>query len=217
MDSVGHAADVRLPRVAWKTGTSSGFRDAWTIAWNPDYVVGVWIGCPGGEASDELVGKRVAAPVAWDIFRQIYEDNESPWFARPDGVKRRDVCAVSGCPAGPDCPRTGEDWYIAGVSSFESCAVPGAAGRGGWGRRPAAHHGARARLHVPHGRWIFRRCTAPAARVHGGRALVCGRRVCRRGKPDALAACAGPAPCRLQRRARCERPHRYPRGVKWPS
>ncbi|MFN2166744.1 MAG: penicillin-binding protein 1C, partial [Anaerolineae bacterium] len=51
----GHAADTRAPRVAWKTGTSSGQRDAWTVAYNPEYVVGVWIGNPSGAGAALLV------------------------------------------------------------------------------------------------------------------------------------------------------------------
>ncbi len=123
MDATGNAADVRLPPLAWKTGTSSGFRDAWTIAFNPEYVIGVWVGNPDGGSSDLLVGKKVAAPVVWEIFRRLYPDNDGPWFERPAGIVKREVCAVSGLPAGPNCVHKIEDWCIAGVSRFESCSV----------------------------------------------------------------------------------------------
>ena len=123
MDTTGHAADVRLPPLAWKTGTSSGFRDAWTIAYNPDYVIGVWVGNPDGASSDLLVGKKVATPVVWEIFRRMYPDNDGPWFARPPGIQTREVCAISGCPPGPHCEHRIEDFCIAGVSRFEPCAV----------------------------------------------------------------------------------------------
>ena len=123
MDTAGHLADARLPPMAWKTGTSAGLRDAWAVAWNPEYVIGVWIGNPDGTPSPHLVGARVAVPVAWDLFRQIYPGGDGPWFARPEGVKARDVCAASGRPCGAGCPRRTQDWYIAGVSSFEPCSV----------------------------------------------------------------------------------------------
>ncbi|MBW7909358.1 MAG: penicillin-binding protein 1C [Kiritimatiellae bacterium] len=123
LDAVGHMADVRLPRVAWKTGTSSGFRDAWTVAYNPEFVVGVWVGNADGYGSPSLVGKVAAAPIAWDIFRRIYSDNQSPWFARPAGVREREVCAVSGQPPCKNCETTLRDWYIADVTPFATCSV----------------------------------------------------------------------------------------------
>ncbi|MGD9780536.1 MAG: penicillin-binding protein 1C [Kiritimatiellia bacterium] len=123
MDTTGHAADVRLPPMAWKTGTSAGLRDAWTVAWNPEYVVGVWVGNPDGSSSDELVGRQTATPVAWDLFRQLYPDNAGPRFARPAGVERRTVCAASGCSPGPHCTHRIEDWAIARVTRREVCPV----------------------------------------------------------------------------------------------
>jgi penicillin-binding protein 1C len=123
MDTTGHAADVRLPPMAWKTGTSAGLRDAWTVAWNPDVVVGVWVGNPDGSSSDDLVGRKVATPIAWDLFRRMYPDNEGPWYARPAGVEPRAVCAVSGCAPGPNCSHRIEDWGIAQVSRHEICPV----------------------------------------------------------------------------------------------
>ncbi len=87
--ALGHVADVELPRFAWKTGTSSAYRDAWTVAWNPEYVVGVWCGHKfGGFGDKSLVGARAAAPVAWAIARQMYPGGDSPWFAAPPGVER---------------------------------------------------------------------------------------------------------------------------------
>ena len=123
MDTTGHAADVRLPPMAWKTGTSAGLRDAWTVAWNPEFVVGVWVGNPDGSSSDELVGRKTATPIAWDLFRQLYPDNRGPWFARPAGVERRPACAASGCVPGPHCVHRIEDWAIARTTRREICPV----------------------------------------------------------------------------------------------
>ncbi len=123
VDAVGHRADVWLPRVAWKTGTSSGFRDAWTVAYNPEYVVGVWVGNANGSGSPSLVGKIAAAPIAWAVFRQIYSDNQSPWYARPPSVLEREVCAESGQPPRAACSKRIRDWYIANVTPFTVCAV----------------------------------------------------------------------------------------------
>lgn len=136
--ATGNAADVRLPRLAWKTGTSAGLRDAWTVAFNPRYVVGVWLGNPDGGASDRLVGITSAAPVVWEIFRRLYPDNTAPWFERPPGIRQREVCAVSGCPPGPHCGRRSDDWYIAGVSRFDTCAVHARGGAETWPPEVAA-------------------------------------------------------------------------------
>ena len=84
--ALGHVADVVLPRFAWKTGTSSAYRDAWTVLWNPEYVIGVWCGHKSGGFGDQsLVGAKAAAPVAWGIARQLYPRGAGPWFAEPKG------------------------------------------------------------------------------------------------------------------------------------
>jgi penicillin-binding protein 1C len=119
----GHRAEVRLPRLAWKTGTSSGFRDAWVVGYNPETVVAVWVGNPDGRPVPALVGAKAAAPVMWDLVRAIYRDNGGPWFTQPGGVVTRRVCAVTGRPMGPNCSAAVEDWAIQGVSDARPCAV----------------------------------------------------------------------------------------------
>ncbi len=121
MDTTGHTADVRLPRMAWKTGTSAGLRDAWTLAYNPEFVIGVWLGNPDGAGSDRLVGREAATPLAWDLFRGLYPDGQSPWYERPAGVTPRAVCAASGGVPGPTCPHRVQDWAIARVSRHMPC------------------------------------------------------------------------------------------------
>ncbi len=87
--------------VAWKTGTSQGFRDAWAIGVTPTYAIGVWVGNADGEGRPELTGYQVAAPVLFDLFDLV---KGSGRFTEPVGalvpVK---VCAHSGMLAGPDC------------------------------------------------------------------------------------------------------------------
>ena len=124
LDATGHAADVPLPRFAWKTGTSSGFRDAWTVAWNPEYVIGVWLGNPDGTPSEALVGRLAATPLVWDLARRLYPRNRpAPWYPRPDDVVSRIICAESGLPAAPACPRTHPDWAIARVTPPDLCPL----------------------------------------------------------------------------------------------
>ncbi len=119
----GHFADVRLPRVAWKTGTSNGYRDAWTLAYNPDYVVGVWIGNPDGEGTPVLTGINAAAPLVSRIFRRMYPDGNGPWYVRPANIRSAAICRLSGCPVGPHCPEGNTGWVISGVTSMAPCNV----------------------------------------------------------------------------------------------
>ncbi|MFA4868775.1 MAG: penicillin-binding protein 1C [Pedobacter sp.] len=88
-------------RLAWKTGTSFGFRDAWAIGLNPDYVVCVWVGNADGEGRPGLTGVDVAAPVLFDIFKQL---PNGKWFQTPrHKLKKMKVCRQSGYKAGEYC------------------------------------------------------------------------------------------------------------------
>lgn len=94
------------PRVCWKTGTSNGYRDAWTFMFNRHYVVGVWMGNNNGAASKWLVGSVVALPLATRIFRGLEPRNAPAWPESGDSLRRVSVCAVSGLPASPWCANT---------------------------------------------------------------------------------------------------------------
>lgn len=88
-------------RVAWKTGTSFGFRDAWAIGLTPDYVVCVWVGNADGEGRPGLMGIETAAPVLFDIFKLLPNVN---WFKTPKTkLKKLLVCKQSGYKAGEYC------------------------------------------------------------------------------------------------------------------
>lgn len=123
MDSSGTVADIRIPKLAWKTGTSSGFRDAWTVAYNPEFVIGVWLGNAGGKPSDFLVGRKAATPLVWDICRSLYPTGSGPWFARPATIEEREVCADSGQTASRNCSKIIRDHAIKDVSRYETCEV----------------------------------------------------------------------------------------------
>ena len=124
MAALGHVADVNAPRFAWKTGTSSAYCDAWTVAWNPEYVVGVWCGHISGRFGDKSVtGAEIAAPLAWEIVRFIEPGINPKWFAKPNGISTRMVCSVSGLPANHDCPSSVEAPYSKFTSSARLCDV----------------------------------------------------------------------------------------------
>ncbi|MCB9264807.1 MAG: penicillin-binding protein 1C [Lewinellaceae bacterium] len=91
-------------RIAWKTGTSFGFRDAWAVGVNPRYAVGVWAGNADGEGRPGLVGVLAAAPVLFDIFNRLPGDGT--WFRPPyDDMVQLPVCHNSGYRPLEICPR----------------------------------------------------------------------------------------------------------------
>lgn len=113
--------ESRLPRVAWKTGTSYGRRDAWSIGFSPRYTVGVWMGNFSGKGIPELSGTHTAVPLLLDIFNAIDYDREQKWFYQPPGVAERKVCSETGMLPGPDCTRETNDYYLRGISSLKTC------------------------------------------------------------------------------------------------
>jgi len=96
-------------RVAWKTGTSFGFRDGWAIGVTPKYVVGVWVGNTNGEGRPGLIGINTAAPILFEIFRQLPVTRD--WFDMPIGeMARIGVCHESGYRAGENCDHVDTVW-----------------------------------------------------------------------------------------------------------
>ena len=93
-----------MQTIAWKTGTSYGFRDAWAVGVTPRYAVGVWVGNATGEGKPGLVGARTAGPVMFDVFNLL---PSSPWFVRPsEGFVDAEVCHLSGHLKGRFCEET---------------------------------------------------------------------------------------------------------------
>jgi len=87
--------------IAWKTGTSFGFRDAWSIGVTKDYVVGVWVGNADGEGRPGLVGIQTAAPILFDVFDKL---PNSSWFEKPfDEMTQVEICSKSGYRATKIC------------------------------------------------------------------------------------------------------------------
>ncbi|WP_298893910.1 penicillin-binding protein 1C [uncultured Psychroserpens sp.] len=107
-------------QIAWKTGTSFGFRDAWAIGTTKDYVVGVWVGNADGEGRPGLVGVQTAAPILFDVFDLL---PNSDWFATPyDEMQNVRICSKSGHRASPICDTT-EDYFIQ-VSGLKTAPCP---------------------------------------------------------------------------------------------
>ncbi len=99
--------------VALKTGTSQGYRDAWTFAWSQDYLVGVWFGRPDAGPMSQLSGARAAAGLAQAVLLRLHGLNRSDLvagrFAAPAGLQRAEVCTSTGL-AGSGCDARLTEW-----------------------------------------------------------------------------------------------------------
>lgn len=105
--------------VAWKTGTSWGFRDAWSAGVAGPYVLVVWIGDFAGQGNPSFIGVDAAAPLFFRIVDAVnWERAKEPVqvLAPPQGVSKVAVCAASGDLPNAWCPQTVETWYIPGKS-----------------------------------------------------------------------------------------------------
>jgi penicillin-binding protein 1C len=106
-------------RAAWKTGTSWGFRDAWTAGVFGPYVLVVWVGNFDGQGNPALVGVQAAAPLFFRIVDAISAHDPGlvePAFRQPMRLARVEVCSASGDLPNAECPQTVSTWYIPGVS-----------------------------------------------------------------------------------------------------
>ena len=90
-------------KIAWKTGTSFGNRDAWAIGTNSRYVVGIWVGNATGEGRPTLTGVTSAAPILFDVFNLLPRQR---WFDTPyKDLDEVEVCRLSGYLARENCPK----------------------------------------------------------------------------------------------------------------
>jgi len=105
--------------VAWKTGTSWGFRDAWSAGVFGPYVLAVWIGRFDGEGNPAYVGVQAAAPLFFQIVDAIAAEDHGltePVFRNPPNLTRVEVCAASGDLPNVHCPMKATTWFMPGKS-----------------------------------------------------------------------------------------------------
>ncbi len=113
--------------VAWKTGTSIGFKDSWSVGIFDRYVLVVWIGNFNGEGNNSFLGRKTAAPLFFDLASAIMADipageRKLPPYP-PESITRIPVCAVSGGLPNEWCPQTENVWFIPGVSPITRCTI----------------------------------------------------------------------------------------------
>ena len=118
---MGYQNSRHLPKIAWKTGTSYGRRDAWSIGYNQDYTIGVWVGNFSGQGSPALTGADVASPLLFDLFNTLAYNSPNNWAVPPATLDFRLVCAETGLVPGEHCPNQLIDYYLPGTSSARRC------------------------------------------------------------------------------------------------
>ena len=111
----------RMPKIAWKTGTSYGRRDAWSIGYNKNYTIGVWIGNFSGQGIPELNGANIATPLLFRIFNTVDYDNQKEWFVQPEDIDIRKVCSETGLPPADHCTQIVTDYFIPLISTTITC------------------------------------------------------------------------------------------------
>ena len=124
---ISRAYSDQAAPVFWKTGTSHGFRDAWSVAVFHHYVLAIWIGNFDGRANGNFVGRIAAAPLLFQIIDSLRAGWPEPnqLHLPPPGanLKRVSFCAVSGDLPERYCAQQVEGWFIPGISPIKLCDV----------------------------------------------------------------------------------------------
>lgn len=106
-------------RIAWKTGTSHGNKDAWAVGVTPEYAVGVWVGNSDGRGQRGMSGVRSAAPILFRLFNLL---PRGAWFSRPENdMMQVEICPTSGLPRGTYCPKGTYQWVPHRATHPDAC------------------------------------------------------------------------------------------------
>jgi membrane peptidoglycan carboxypeptidase len=133
----GSALDIGRPAAA-KTGTTTDWRDNWTVGYTPEVVTGVWAGNADNAPMRDVSGITGAGPIWRDFMREVLENEPVSEFAAPDGLSQVEICADSGLLPGPNdgslvaCPNRKVEWFIAGTEpqKVDRAHVRGGSGAG---------------------------------------------------------------------------------------
>lgn len=106
--------DLPFP-AAVKSGTSTGFRDNWTLGYTPDIAIGVWVGNADGSAMVDVSGIEGAGPIWHDAMMAAAIGRRMSWYARPTGIVEVTVCAPTGLLPGTDCAAPTRELFVAGT------------------------------------------------------------------------------------------------------
>ncbi|MDO8998738.1 MAG: penicillin-binding protein 1C [Bacteroidota bacterium] len=118
-DYIGWMQFLSKNKIAWKTGTSFGFRDAWAVGLNSKYTVAVWVGNADGEGRPELTGTAAAAPLLFSVFNIL---PNKIWFNKPTSdVEKITVCKQSGFKASEICNDVEIKYFQKGCNKTKQC------------------------------------------------------------------------------------------------
>jgi len=118
-----------FPEVAWKTGTSWGFKDAWAVGVAGHYVLVTWVGNFNNSGNTAFVGIKTAAPLFFNLIDSLRAQRLLPGLDtdlpgdKPDNVVPIDVCAASGDLPNLDCPTLAKTWFIPGKSPIKTSTL----------------------------------------------------------------------------------------------
>ncbi len=122
MSAFGEGSVLQLDRpAAVKTGTTSDWRDNWTVGYTPDLVVGVWAGNADNSPMRGVSGISGAAPVWHDFMHSALKGRPARHFSRPEGLVKVEVCPLSGQRAGSHCPHRRKELFVVGTEPQEEC------------------------------------------------------------------------------------------------
>jgi penicillin-binding protein 1C len=133
-------------RLAVKTGTSTRYRDCWTVVYAPEYTVAVWVGNFRGGPTASLSGAAAAAPIVADLARELFGGSGPAPFHRPEGVTAVTVCAFSGLLPEKGCVHLRPELFLTGTEPTRLCTFHRS--RDPWHR-----------LATPYAGWLHRRYT----------------------------------------------------------
>lgn len=108
-----------INKIAWKTGTSFGFKDAWCVGMCPEYTLVVWVGNSSGLGRPGLIGLHTAAPMLFELFEQL--DCNSTWPMPYGEMYPIAVCKTSGYLPSPDCLEVDTVWIPGKTNELNVC------------------------------------------------------------------------------------------------
>ena len=116
----GAASVLNIGRpAAVKTGTTTNWRDNWTVGYTPELAVGVWVGNADNTPMRDVAGISGAAPIWHDFMRTALRGKTSSTFAQPEGLVRREFCAVSATQPTASCILRSTEIFISGTEPRE--------------------------------------------------------------------------------------------------
>ncbi len=120
----GRGSVLNLSRpAAVKTGTTTDWRDNWTVGYTPDLAVGVWVGNADHSPMYDVTGITGAAPIWHDFMERAHRGLPPRDFPRPEGIVEVEVCSLSGKLPGPYCPHRRREIFIKGTEPTDSCSL----------------------------------------------------------------------------------------------